>query len=219
MTVRTAPFILAVSLSLSVSSSVLAQAPAQVLDQEQPGAATSEPPPTKDGRVSQINGQLVKVGEHNEYYYDFKRFNVAANPLGAIAGIYGVSASYGVTSNVALHADINVYSNIFDSDASGYEIGIGAPLYLRRTYQGPFVEPGIILRKFGTGDIRGETLGPQVLLGWHSSWDSGFNVSYAFGLGRDFMTGSDSEYHDSESGDKKDTELFANGYFRIGYAF
>ena len=38
-------------------------------------------------RFSHINGMPIKVGEHNEYYYDHKRFNISANPIGPILAI------------------------------------------------------------------------------------------------------------------------------------
>src|SRR6188508_1990029 len=72
----------------------------------QPVPASEPPPPGSDGSdVSHINGQLVKVGEHNEYYYTFRRTNLSANPLGWVFGIYGASVSYGFSKNVAIRGD------------------------------------------------------------------------------------------------------------------
>ena len=89
------------------------------------------------------------------------------------------------------------------------EVGVGVPIYFRRTYQGVFLEPGIISRRF---DSEGETVvtaaGPQMLVGWHWTWDSGLNVAIAGGLGRNWST--DSEYEE---------KIFGNGYLRFGYAF
>jgi hypothetical protein len=175
----------------------------------QPVPASEPPPPGSDGTdVSHINGQLVKVGEHNEYYYTFRRTNLSANPLGWIFGIYGASVSYGFSRNVAIRGDVNYFAPS-DTDVRGSEIGVGLPIYLRRTYQGPFLEPGFIVRTFGDGDGDTESqLGPQVLLGWHWSWDSGLNLAMAFGAGRDWST--EEEY---------ESKIFPNGYLRFGYAF
>jgi hypothetical protein len=157
--------------------------------------------------ISEINGHPIKVGEHNEYYYEYKRWNVSTNPLGLIYGVYGLSISYGISDNVALRGDVNYVSLVGDDDDTGYEVGVGAPIYLRRTYQGPFIEPGIISRGMSGNDYT--EFGPQVLVGWHWTWDSGLNMAVAAGVGRNWA--SDGNNH----GD----ELFANGYFRVGYAF
>ena len=55
-------------------------------------------------------------------------------------------------------------------------------------------------------------MGPQVLVGWHWSWDSGLNVAAAFGAGRNIAAEDNSEDFDSD-------EIFANGYLRFGYQF
>lgn len=176
----------------------------------QPIPSSERPPPGSDGSdVSHINGQVVKVGEHNEYYYTFRRTNLSANPLGWMFGIYGASVSYGFSQNVAIRGDVNYFSPP-DGDIRGTEFGVGLPIYLRRTYQGPFLEPGFIVRSFQSeydDDVESE-VGPQVLVGWHWSWDSGLNLAMAVGAGRNWST--DDEY---------ESEIFPNGYLRFGYAF
>jgi hypothetical protein len=157
--------------------------------------------------ISTVNGELVEVGEQNRYRYSHKTWNVSTNPVGLILGFYGASLSYAFSDHVALRGDLNYYAPV-GSDSTGFEIGVGAPLYLKKMYSGPFVEPGVIVRSISSGGEN--TVGPQVLLGYHWYWDSGFNTSVAFGAGRN-LGSSDSE--------SIDDELFANGYLRFGYAF
>jgi hypothetical protein len=57
------------------------------------------------------------------------------------------------------------------------------------------------------------TVGPQILVGWHRTWDSGFNIAAAVGAGRDL------DREDEVDGYSHDEPLFFNGYFRVGYAF
>jgi hypothetical protein len=76
-------------------------------------------------------------------------------------------------------------------------------------YSGLFLEPGIISRTTSSGGSDSTTFGPQVLLGYHWYWDSGFNAALAFGAGRKLNT--DDSYSDDEA--------FVNGYLRFGYAF
>jgi hypothetical protein len=176
--------------------------------------------------VSHINGQLVPVGQSNDYVKRFRRTNVAVNPLGVMLGIFSVSASYAFTDHLALRGDANFFS-IVDSDTSGYELGVGLPIYLRRTYQGAFVEPGFIVSEIGDdhdGYDDGYTrVGPQVLLGWHWTWDSGFNIAAAVGIGRNLSSLGDDDdenyYGDEYESDDDDGAVFPNSYLRVGYAF
>lgn len=175
-----------------------------------PTPAPAAPAPQTDGwnDLSHINGQLVKVGEKNDYRKAYRRTIISTNPVGWILGSYGVSLSHGLHDHVALRGDINYLSNYLDEHTTGLEVGIGAPIYFRRTYQGVFLEPGIISRRY---ESRGETMetaaGPQMLVGWHWTWDSGLNVAFAGGIGRNWST--EDEYE----------KIFANGYLRFGYAF
>jgi hypothetical protein len=193
----------------------------------QPGAAEAPAAPTATAAaphtdswedVSHINGQLVPVGEHNEYRRSYRKTNISTNPVGLMIGFYGISVSHGLGQHVAIRGDLN-YVNVVNSDYEMTEIGVGVPLYLRRTYQGPFVEPGFIARgSKSCGTCPGEsTVGPQVLIGWHRSWDSGFNIAAAFGFGRDLAR--DDAYHGDYYYEDDEAEIFANGYFRVGYAF
>lgn len=183
--------------------------------QPAPPVASQPPPAGGDGSdYSHIGGAPVAVGDHNQYYYGFRRTNISSNPLGWLFGFYGVSLSYGLSNHIALRGDIN-YFDIIDSDETGIELGVGLPIYFRRTYSGLFLEPGVILRQFSEDEFNDDntTFGPQVLVGWHWMWDSGFNFAFAVGGGRNWSR------EDSEESSYDDAEPFLNGYLRFGYAF
>lgn len=187
-----------------------------------PAATDEAPPPTHAwGDVNHINGQLVKVGEENDYLKKYKRWNVSTNPVGWMLGLYGVSVSYGLNQNIAVRGDVNVMRPVGAEDTTGVELGVGLPLYFRRTYQGLFLEPGLITRTTSapgycdscvtsTEQVTSTTFGPQVLVGWHWTWSSGFNFALAAGVGRNWATKRTSYAED---------EVFGNGYMRFGYAF
>lgn len=172
-------------------------------------SATSPAPQTDDwNNVSHINGQLVKVGEHGDYLYNNgKTTNISTNPIGWMFGFYGVSISHAVHQNVALRGDVNIFSF---SSSGGYEVGVSAPIYFRRVFQGPFLEPGLMVRNTTcNGCNAGDpSVGPEVMFGWHWTFDSGLNVAMAFGAMRN-MNGRSMSSSDPEPA----------GYFRIGYAF
>lgn len=176
----------------------------------QPGAMQPAPQNESWDNVSHVNGTPVPVGERNDYLIKFRRTNLSINPIGLMFGFYSASISFALNDNFAIRGDVS-YINPPDSDDSGYtEVGVGVPIYLRRTYQGPFLEPGFISRDWSYGD---STRGPQVLIGWHWSYESGLNLAVALGGGRDLIDDGDEDEYDVDSA------AFFNGYFRVGYAF
>ena len=207
----------ALALVAALAPAALAQPAYTPVPPPPPPNASQAPPHGGDGSdVSHINGQLVKVGEHNEYYYGFRRTMISTNPMGWMFGFYGLSVSHALGNNIAVRVDANLYDDIFDEGGGGYELGVGVPLYLRRAYQGLFLEPGFIVRELGDSwqDTDYREVGPQVLIGYGWVWDSGFSTQMAIGGGRNLADNQDEyEYEDSGS------EPFFNGYFRMGYAF
>jgi hypothetical protein len=169
--------------------------------------------------VSNVNGQVVPVGQRGDYLYKFKRTNISTNPIGWIVGIYGVSVETALNDNLALRFDANYFA-MHDTHETGYEVGVSLPIYFKRTYQGPFLEPGIIVRGFHdttdeafAGDTSSQDkahAGPSVVFGWHWTFDSGLNVAMAFGVMRNMNTDQM-----NSSGD----DIEPSGYFRVGYAF
>jgi len=157
--------------------------------------------------VSTLNGQLVPVGEQNRYQYSHPEWNVSTNPIGLVLGLYGASVQYAPHNVFSLRADVNYYDPVGGGDASGFEVGLSAPIYFAKMYSGFYLEPGVAYRRFSENSEDFSHVGPQVLVGWHWFWDSGMNVSAAFGVQRNF----------SEKDD--DDKVLPNGYLRIGYAF
>ena len=207
---------LAIVALIALPTTALAQPGSEPAEKEIPPPHTASEAPR--GRLSHINGVPIKVGEHNEYYYEIKRWNVSSNPIGWMLGSYGLSVSYAASAHVAVRGDVNFYAPV-GADQTGYELGIGVPIYFRRTYQGPFLEPGLMVRHFSDNDndydYSSTEMGPQVLAGWHWTWDSGLNIAFAFGAGRNISRCDSScdDYYDERD------EPFVNGYMRFGYAF
>jgi len=181
-----------------------------------PTAEPLAPQTQKWSDVSHINGQLVPVGEHSAYLYKVKKTNISTNPISWMFGLFGVSVSHAISDNVAIRGDVNIASFEYQS---GYEIGASLPIYFRRVYSGPFIEPGIIARGLRSNesmcdfDCNSESMvGPEVMFGWHWTFDSGLNVAAAIGAARNMKRTTD-EF--GSSGD----EVQPAGYFRVGYAF
>jgi hypothetical protein len=173
--------------------------------------------------VSHINGTVVPVGEQNNYLYQFKKTNISSNPIGWMFGVYGVSVSYAVSNNVAIRGDANFISM---NGEKAYELGVSFPIYFRRTYSGPFLEPGVIVRGFEhdysdygadcydcSSSSTDTFVGPEMMFGWQWMFDSGLNVAAAVGVARNLQNTSSDGYSSS------DMDVQPAGYFRIGYAF
>lgn len=189
-----------------------------------PAAPAAQPAPQNEdwSNVSHINGTPVKVGERNDYLYAYKKLNISVNPFGPFFGYYDGAVSYGVSQNVAVSASFATWTEN-EGNSSGSQFTISAPIYFRRTYSGPFLEPGLIVRTTASNDGYSDDclgcdstgsssssswFGPELLFGWHWTFDSGLNIAWAFGFAKHVND-------DSSSSDSPDV----NGYFRVGYAF
>jgi hypothetical protein len=182
-------------------------------------ALAEEPQAPAAGAPSTMNGELVKVGDRNEFEYSFKRFNVSTNPIGWILGEYGASISYAVAEIVALRFDAN-YSDpayIDDFDVKGLQVAVAAPIYFRKMYKGLFLEPALQYMRMkaseeGMDSVSANIAGPSVSVGYHWYWDSGLNISTAFGVGRNFASSDEEEFSALN-------KIYPTGYLRFGYAF
>lgn len=156
--------------------------------------------------VSHINGTPVRVGEHDDYLYRWKTTNIASNPIGWLFGFFGLSISQAIHDHIALRGDANWF-DIIRSTTSGYEVGASVSVYFRRVFSGPFLEGGVVARTIYRPEEPDDTIaGPEVMFGWHWTYDWGVNVAIAGGAIR-ALNHSHSD------------ELQPAGYFRIGYAF
>ena len=196
------------------------QAPGSAQQPSGPAASTNGAPQNEPwSEVSHINGTPVKVGEKSDYILRYRKTNISTNPIGWMFGFYGISVSHAVSQHVAIKGDANIMS-LEGSD--GYEVGASIPVYFRRVYSGPFIEPGLIMRgdKSGYcdssyGDCGMKTMaGPSMVFGWHWTFDSGLNVAAAFGAARNLNREPVDQYSYSS-----EEEVVPSGYFRIGYAF
>jgi hypothetical protein len=231
-------FLLATALVTLTGTAALAQ-PAATEPAPAAPAAPVAPQNTDWNAVSHINGQVVPVGEKNEYFYDFKRTIISADPLGWVIGLYGVSGSYALDDHFAIRAELDYISPPDDSPdyhSSSTEVDVSVPIYFRRTYQGAFLEPGLVARfnsrtsptyssgydangnyvpsSSGTTTTTDTQFGPQVLVGWHWTWDSGLNIAVAAGVGRNLNRSTNQGEYSSS-----DEQYIPNGYLRFGYAF
>jgi hypothetical protein len=181
-----------------------------------PVAAASAPQNEDWNNVSHVNGTPVKVGERGDYLYKFRKTNIMANPFGLFFGYYDISVSHALSQNLAASVAVSGW----DMDGgylTGYQVSATLPLYFRRTYSGPFLEGGLLMRAdvnhydYYDSTASSSTnawVGPELMFGWHWTFDSGLNVAFALGVAKEI--GDDSEYG---------SDTTANGYFRVGYAF
>ncbi len=162
--------------------------------------------------VSHINGTPIKVGERGDYLVKHKSNNISANPFGLFFGMYDLAGTHAISQNVALTAAITAVDNEF------FQVSATVPLYFRRVFSGPFLEGGLLYRTSMRSDMAyagcidcgsdDSWAGPQLMLGWHWTFDSGLNLAFAAGVAK--RMNNTNEYGDNTEG---------NAYFRVGYAF
>ena len=194
-----------------------------------PGAPQAAPvadaaPHNEDwNNVSHINGSIVPVGERNAYLIAAKKNNIQSNPLAWIFGYYELAGQHALSQNIAVSVEVSGYST---DHQSGYSLAATLPIYFRRTFSGPFLEAGLVIQgdngvNYGscsdcaygsTSSAATRTwAGPEVMFGWAWMFDSGLNVSAAFGAAKP-ISGSQMDSYSS-------AEPAPVGYFRVGYAF
>ncbi len=197
-----------------------------------PGAPQAAPvaeaaPHNEDwNNVSHINGSIVPVGERNAYLIASKKNNIQSNPLAWMFGYYQIAGQHALSQNIAVSVEVSGYSTDHGSQ-SGYSLAATLPIYFKRTFSGPFLEAGLVIHgdngatydscydcAYGSTSSSSSTrtwAGPEVMFGWAWMFDSGLNISAAFGAAKR-MSGSDSYSYSSDQPEPV-------GYFRVGYAF
>jgi hypothetical protein len=145
--------------------------------------------------------------------YSRRHFNLSTNPLGMMFGYYGASGEVTLSRLFAARLDGDVWDSQSTTSTrlSGYELGASVPFYPSGMYFGPFFEPGIVFRASRV-TTQGEThhrawIGPELLIGLHFMFRSGFNVAIALGLARPLVT----------QGEVREKQV--DGYLRFGIAF
>jgi len=194
-------------------------------------AASAAPQNESWTNVSHINGSIVPVGERNAYLYDFKKTNIQSNPLAWMFGYYQIAAAHALSGNVALSVEVSGW-NTENGSNTGYQLAATLPIYFKRTFSGPFLEPGLVINNSTSNDCYDcytydaagnytttssmttrTWVGPEVMFGWAWMFDSGLNVSAAFGAAKQLSGQQQDQYSSSNS------DPIPVGYFRVGYAF
>jgi hypothetical protein len=192
---------------------------------EMPPAPASAPQNESWDNVSHVNGTVVPVGERNQYLYAFKKNNLQSNPIAWMFGYYQVSGAHALSNNIAASIELSTWSTGSSGSHSGYQLAATLPIYFKRTFSGPFLEGGLVIHhesydsSYDCYDCSAsstmssrEWMGPEVMFGWAWMFDSGLNVSAAFGAAKRMSDTQSSQYYSSN-----DPEPV--GYFRVGYAF
>ncbi|MEP6860523.1 MAG: hypothetical protein ABJE66_07885 [Deltaproteobacteria bacterium] len=192
-----------------------------------PGAAEMPPTPPAApqnenwNNVSHINGTVVPVGERNQYLYAYRKNNLQSNPIAWMFGYYQIAGSHALSENIAASLEVSGWSTDHGNE-SGYQIAPTLQLYFKRTFSGPFLEGGLVIHHddnngyaydcydCSSTSTSSDWVGPEVMFGWSWMFDSGLNMSAAFGAAKRM---------DSQSSGYSSDDPVPVGYFRVGYAF
>ncbi len=199
------------------------QAPLSPPGAPQAAPAADAAPHNEDwSNVSHINGSIVPVGERNAYLNAYKKNNLQSDPIAWMFGAFQISGQHALSQNVAVSLELSAWNNDTFSH-SGYQLAATLPIYFRRAFSGPFLEGGVVIHSedmesyddcydcsYGSTTGTKTWAGPEVLFGWSWLFDSGLNVSAAFGAVK--RIGDNGDSYASRSPDPA-------GYFRVGYAF
>lgn len=149
-------------------------------------------------------------------------FTLTTDPIALAYETYTLSLARRASSHVALRANVEYTPDSIGqlggplgSAHGGSRVAASVPIYLDRTFRGPYVEPGVFLarhRALVVGGLGGigygepyELTGTSIAVGWQSTFASGFTIHAAVGADR------------IRSGDLVAT--MPTSYLRVGYAW
>jgi hypothetical protein len=139
-----------------------------------------------------------------------KSVNVSLNPIGLLISWYDVSVAVGISRNLAISGAFTVLlaGSPLGGSSSSYQGSFSMPIYVRHTFSGPFVEPGLVAGTLTCGYScpSDPFVGAELLVGWHWRADSGLNAALAVGVEK--VVDSNGEESPSPT-----------GYARVGYNF
>jgi hypothetical protein len=134
-----------------------------------------------------------------------KTTNLQLSPIGVIFGFYSIAAERALSSNIALALELDA-ANTGGGAGTATQAILSLPLYIKRTFSGPFIEPGVLVH---STSYEPAYAGIELLIGWTYLFDSGVNISGAIGISRRI----------DGDGELVVDALDPSGYFRVGYAF
>lgn len=127
---------------------------------------------------------------------------VSVDPIGFVSGQYGASIARRLNSHAALRIDGQFVRDLDGVDASStWRLGVSVPLYLSKTFNGPFIEPGLAASRelVGIGSyplpqtgapsvygVRDYAAGPEIFVGWQRLFDNGLHIAAAIGASQDW---------------------------------
>ena len=138
------------------------------------------------------------------------RLLVGTDPIGLVHDSYALTASYALSDHVAARGEIQLQRDDFDS-LEVWHYRASLPLFLDRTFHGPFIEPGFVQMHatYMNYDIR--TFGPSMMVGYQWTFHDRYSIAGAFGESKIWSTSSTPGV------------LYAGGgpewYVRVGYVF
>jgi hypothetical protein len=152
---------------------------------------------------------------------------IATDPVGLVHESYSLSIMRAVSHRFAVRADATITPDTA-TIAGPHQLGVSAPIYLDRPFHGPFVDPGILVRRqpnyygiggFGNGAVgclgcmtsTTITFGPQISVGWQFTCGSGLTLAAAVGAARTWASTS--------PGVARQYPVIPTSYLHVGYAW
>lgn len=164
---------------------------------------------------------------------------VSVDPIGLVTGHYGVSIARRLGDHSAVRFDAQFTRDLEGvNDSATWRIGVSIPIYLNKTFQGPFIEPGLAAASWLVGfgrsptsespwhGLHDQTAGPQIFVGWQRLFDNGLHIAAAVGATKNWMANESLPgVIGTVSGQPASTGIgvlaapAAETYLRVGYAF
>jgi hypothetical protein len=126
-------------------------------------------------------------------YAEPPKLMIGTDPLGPLNDVYALTAAYALSDHVALRGEVQMQRDDFDTNEL-WHYRISVPMFLDRTFHGPFIEPGLVQMQ---GTINGyvldasgnpvpqavqlKTFGPSMMVGYEWTFHDRYTIAAAFG--------------------------------------
>jgi hypothetical protein len=118
---------------------------------------------------------------------------VGTDPLGPINNTYALTAAYALSDHIAVRGEVQLqHDDFYSTELWHYRVSV--PMFLDRTFHGPFVEPGLVQVQGTINsyvlDASGnevpqavalKTFGPSMMVGYEWTYHDRYSIAAAFG--------------------------------------
>lgn len=145
---------------------------------------------------------LVALASSTAHAEPPPRLLLGTDPIGLVTNSYVLTAGYALSDHVAVRGEVQLQHDDLNS-VELWHYRASVPIFLDRTFHGPFIEPGLVqmtgtttewqLDAYGnpvatTAQVK--TFGPSMMVGYEWTFHDRYTIAAAFGASKVWSSSS-----------------------------